>query len=71
MNTNDLIETASASSLLEDLKSSDSKVKINAIKGLNIIATALGKERTRNELIPFLAGKKLKEKITKIIFEIY
>lgn len=47
---------ATPSSLLEDLKSNDSKVKINAIKGLNIIAIALGKERTRNELLPFIAG---------------
>ena len=60
MNANDLMESASASSLLEDLKSSDAKIKINAIRGLNIIASALGKERTRNELIPFLAGKKMK-----------
>jgi hypothetical protein len=38
------------------LKSSDQKIKINAIRGLNVIAFALGKERTRNELLPFLAG---------------
>ena len=48
----------SASSLLEELKSSDSKIKINAIKSLKVIAFALGKERTRNELLPFLAGKR-------------
>lgn len=46
-----------ASSLLEDLKSSDSKIKISAIKNLKVIAFALGKERTRNELLPFLTGK--------------
>lgn len=45
-----------ASSLLEDLKSSDAKVKINAIKSLKVIAFALGKERTRNELLPFITG---------------
>lgn len=49
-------DQTTASSLLEDLKSSDSKVKANAIKGLNTIAFALGKERTRNELLPFLSG---------------
>jgi hypothetical protein len=54
--TNEISEQATASSLLEDLKSTDAKVKINAIKGLNIIAFALGRERTRNELLPFLAG---------------
>jgi serine/threonine-protein phosphatase 2A regulatory subunit A len=46
-----------ASSLLEDLKNSDSKIKVNAIKSLKVIAFALGKERTRNELLPFLTGK--------------
>jgi hypothetical protein len=56
MNNNVTLEGVTASSLLEDLKSSDSKVKINAIRGLSVIAFALGKERTRNELIPFLAG---------------
>jgi hypothetical protein len=55
-NTNGITEQATASSLLEDLKSSDQKIKINAIRGLNVIAFALGKERTRNELLPFLAG---------------
>ncbi len=56
-NTNEINDQATASSLLEDLKSSDTKTKINAIKGLNIIAFALGKERTRNELLPFLYGR--------------
>jgi hypothetical protein len=63
LSTNLLAEQATASSLLEDLKSSDPKAKINAIRGLNIIAFALGKERTRNELIPFVAGKNSKNKI--------
>lgn len=49
-------EQATASSLLEDLKSTDAKTKINAIRNLNVIAYALGKERTRNELLPFLTG---------------
>ena len=57
MNPNGNMETVTASSLLEDLKSSDSKVKINAIKSLNVVAFALGKDRTRNELLPFLAGR--------------
>lgn len=56
MNNNGALEGVSAASLLEDLKSSEPKVKINAIRGLSVIAFALGKERTRNELIPFLAG---------------
>ena len=56
MNTIGNIESVTPSSLLEDLKSSESKIKINAIRGLGVIAFALGKDRTRNELIPFLAG---------------
>jgi len=56
INTNGIVEQATASSLLEDLKSNDLKIKINAIQGLNIIAFALGKERTRNELLPFISG---------------
>jgi hypothetical protein len=65
MNSIGTLEGATASSLLEDLKSSDPKIKINAIRGLNVIAFALGKERTRNELLPFLAGKFFK---TNFIF---
>jgi hypothetical protein len=57
MNTATNLDGVTASSLLEDLKSSDSKIKINAIRNLNVIAFALGKERTKNELLPFLAGK--------------
>jgi hypothetical protein len=55
--TNGIMEQATASSLLEDLKNNDPKVKINALKSLKVIAFALGKERTRNELLPFLTGK--------------
>jgi len=54
---NDLNEQVSPTSLLEDLRSNESKAKLNAVKNLNVIAYALGKERTRNELLPFLAGK--------------
>jgi serine/threonine-protein phosphatase 2A regulatory subunit A len=56
MKTSDINEQASASSLLEDLKSNDPKQKVSAIKNLPTIALALGKERTRNELLPFIAG---------------
>jgi serine/threonine-protein phosphatase 2A regulatory subunit A len=50
------IESAAAS-LVEDLKSQDTKIKINAIKSLSVIALTIGKERTRNELLPYLSGK--------------
>jgi len=57
-NSNNSNLEVTASSLLEDLKSSETKIKINAIKSLKVIAFALGKERTRNELLPFLTGIK-------------
>ncbi len=57
LNSNSNAEVT-ASSLLEDLKNSDTKIKINAIKSLKVIAFALGKERTRNELLPFITGNK-------------
>jgi hypothetical protein len=55
---NSKIESA-ASGLIEDLKSQETKTKINAIKSLSIIALTIGKERTRNELLPYLAGRLL------------
>lgn len=44
--------------LIDDLKNEDVTFRLNSIKKLNIIANAFGIERTRNELIPFLQGKK-------------
>ena len=41
--------------LIEEMKSDDSKKRLNSLKHLNSIALALGPERTRSELIPFLA----------------
>ena len=43
--------------LIEELKSEDVKKRINSVKNLSTIATHLGKDRTRSELIPFLQGK--------------
>lgn len=43
--------------LIDDLKSEDVRKRINAVKELDFIATQLGPERTRSELIPFLNGK--------------
>lgn len=47
---------SSAATLIEDLKNQETKTKINAIKSLSTIALTIGKERTRNELLPYLAG---------------
>ncbi|CAG9319843.1 unnamed protein product [Blepharisma stoltei] len=41
--------------LIDELKSDDISRRINSVKNLPIIASALGYERTRNELIPYLS----------------
>lgn len=38
----------------DELKNEDVTLRINSIKRLGTIARALGEERTRNELLPFL-----------------
>lgn len=40
--------------LMDELKSEDTGVRVESIKRLGTIALALGPERTRNELVPFL-----------------
>ncbi|KAJ1978427.1 protein phosphatase 2A structural subunit [Dimargaris xerosporica] len=40
--------------LIDELKHDDLSLRLNAIRRLSTIARALGPERTRNELIPFL-----------------
>lgn len=40
--------------LIDELKNEDVQLRLNSIKKLSTIALALGVERTRSELIPFL-----------------
>jgi len=42
--------------LIDELKNEDIQLRLNSIRKLNTIARALGPERTRNELLPFLTG---------------
>jgi hypothetical protein len=42
--------------LIDELKHDDVLLRLNAIRRLSTIALALGPERTREELIPFLDG---------------
>lgn len=44
--------------LIDELKHDDVAVRLAAIKRLSTIALALGAERARDELIPFLEGKR-------------
>jgi serine/threonine-protein phosphatase 2A regulatory subunit A len=40
--------------LIDELKNDDVQLRLNSVKKLSTIALALGVERTRSELIPFL-----------------
>lgn len=51
-------EVNNVATLIDELKHEDVTFRLNSIKKLNIIASALGVERTRTELIPFLQGKR-------------
>ncbi|KAF2550266.1 hypothetical protein F2Q68_00036270 [Brassica cretica] len=41
--------------LIDELKNDDIQLRLNSIRRLSTIARALGEERTRKELIPFLS----------------
>ena len=43
--------------LIDELKNEDIQLRLNSIRRLSTIALALGPDRTREELIPFLNGK--------------
>lgn len=45
--------------LVDELKNDDVQIRLNAIRNLGTIAMALGPQRTRDELIPFLTGTSL------------
>jgi serine/threonine-protein phosphatase 2A regulatory subunit A len=47
--------------LVDELKNEDVQLRLNAIRNLGTIAMALGPQRTRDELIPFLNGKSEKK----------
>ncbi|NXH66208.1 2AAA phosphatase, partial [Hydrobates tethys] len=42
--------------LIDELRNEDVQLRLNSIKKLSTIALALGVERTRSELLPFLTG---------------
>ena len=47
-------ETAAAQSIIDQLKHDDCQIRATATGSLTILAAALGPERTRGELLPFL-----------------
>jgi serine/threonine-protein phosphatase 2A regulatory subunit A len=42
--------------IIDDLKSDDVRKRVSSVRQLNLIASAIGPERTKNELVPFLSG---------------
>jgi len=40
--------------LIDELKSDEQKKRISSVRSLTTIAIALGQERTRNELLPYI-----------------
>jgi serine/threonine-protein phosphatase 2A regulatory subunit A len=42
--------------LIDELKSEDVQQRLNSVRRLTTIAVALGEERTRTELIPYITG---------------
>uniref|UniRef100_A0A8C3CGA0 Uncharacterized protein n=1 Tax=Cairina moschata TaxID=8855 RepID=A0A8C3CGA0_CAIMO len=43
--------------LIDELRNEDVQLRLNSIKKLSTIALALGVERTRSELLPFLTAR--------------
>ncbi|KAI8372723.1 armadillo-type protein [Radiomyces spectabilis] len=54
MRTSDEQELYPIAVLVDELKNEDTQLRLNAIRNLGTIAMALGPQRTRDELIPFL-----------------
>ena len=42
--------------ILEEMKSPDPKIKIEAIKQINTVAVAIGKDKAKNELLEYIKG---------------
>lgn len=64
-------ETTNVANLIDELKHEDVPFRLNSIKKLDVIANALGIERTRNELVPFLQGKFRKKDVFMILLILY
>ena len=63
------LDQLTATTLLEDLQSTDIKTKKNAVQNLRGISLALGRERTRKELLPYL-NSCIDEEEDEIIIEL-
>ena len=63
------LDQITATNLLEDLQNPDIKIKKNAFQNLRGISLALGRERTRKELLPYLKSC-IDEEEDEIIIEL-
>ena len=53
--TEEKLSTTAIAIMIDDLRSEDPKKRLNSIRNLTVIAQALGPEKVRSELLPFLA----------------
>jgi serine/threonine-protein phosphatase 2A regulatory subunit A len=49
------LNSVSIGMMIDDLRHEDMDLRVRSMKRLHTIATALGPERTRSELLPYLA----------------
>lgn len=70
LNLSDKLEQITSISLLEDLQSQDTKVKINAIRNLRGISLALGCDATKKELLPYLKNCVINEEEDEVLIEL-
>ena len=70
MNLSDRLDQITSISLLEDLQSQETKVKINAIHNLKGISLALGEEATKKELLPYLKNCVNNEEEDEVLIEL-
>ena len=57
--------------LIEELRSDDVTVRVNAARKVSTIARAIGPERTRSELLPFICGMILFHFLFYFIYSFY
>ena len=70
LNLSDKLDQITSISLLEDLQSQETKVKINAIHNLRGISLALGCEATKKELLPYLKNCVNNEEEDEVLIEL-
>jgi serine/threonine-protein phosphatase 2A regulatory subunit A len=69
-NFSDKLDQITSISLLEDLQSQETKIKINAIHNLRGISLALGCEATKKELLPYLKNCVNNEEEDEVLIEL-